>query len=67
MTRDQYRSLAERRLATIHRLTKQLQAERRVNNAITKMAFSPKQNPSVLKEVRKSTTIRRKAMERTAA
>jgi len=69
MTRNNYRALAERRLETIKRLTKQLQAEKRLNNALSKLAYQPKdkQNPARLKEVKKSTTIRRKLMERSAA
>jgi len=67
MTREQYKSLANRRLATIKVLKRRLAVEMQLNKAMSKLDFTPKQNPARLKEVRKSTTIRRKLMERRVA
>lgn len=69
MTRNQYKSLAEKRAQTIRQLTRQLQAEKRLNNALSKLGFYPqdRQNPAKLKEVRKATTIKRNLLERRAA
>lgn len=63
MTRGHYKMLAERRIATIKQLTKELQAEKRLTNALSRLEFHPKQNPARLKEVKKATTIKRQITE----
>lgn len=63
MTRGHYKSLAERRLAQIKHLQKELKAEKRLTNALSRLEFHPKQNPARLKEVKKATTIKRKVTE----
>jgi hypothetical protein len=65
-----FRIMANARKKTIQRLTKELSAEKRLNNALSRLAFAPadKQKAGVMKELRRCTTIRRKvAEERRAA
>lgn len=65
MTRGHYRALAERRLATIKRLTAQLKAEKRLTNALKKLKFAPEtqQRHGALLEAKRAATLRRQLME----
>lgn len=62
MTRDKYRRRSECYAAAIKRLTKQLAAEKRLNAALSNLAFLPKdqQNPVKLKELAKATAAQKK-------
>jgi len=65
MTRNKFNAAITRREATLQRYKALLAAERRLNTALSNMAFLPaaQQKPAHLKELRKATTIKRKLME----
>ena len=65
MTRDRYRLLAERRLEKIKKLTRELNAERCLTKALSKIVPSPKQEKHTLKIVRFAVT-HRKMVRRSA-
>lgn len=69
MTRNNYRYLAERRLAIIKKLRSQLQAEIRLNNVLAKMKFRPvfEQDPIKIRQLKQAKTMRDKANMRRAA
>lgn len=65
MTRNKFNAAIARREVTLKRLRALLAAERRLNNALSNMAFLPasQQRAAHLKELRQATTVRRKLME----
>lgn len=58
---ENFRRLADRQKATIGKLTRQLSAEKRMNNALSKLLFAPKQPKAVVAELKRANTFRRKA------
>lgn len=62
LSRNGYRALAERRKATIQKLTRELRMEKRYINALSRLEFAKTQKPGVLKELRRVTTIRERRM-----
>ena len=64
MTLNQAKAFIVKREATLRRLKAQLAAERRLNNALSNLAFLPTQKAAHLKELREATTIKRKLVER---
>lgn len=66
MTRNQYKTVSERRLATIQILKKRLAAEQRLNNALSQLAFLPleRQNPAIIQAVKRATDLKRQAYKK---
>lgn len=56
-----FKALAERRRNQIKRLTDQLEAEKRLTNALSRLAFVREQQPAVLAEVKKAMSRREAA------
>lgn len=65
MTRNRAQAFIARREANLQRLKALLAAERRLNTALSNLAFLPaaQQKAAHLKELKKATTIKRKLME----
>lgn len=63
MTLNQAKYAIAKREATLQRYKALLSAERRLNTALSNLAFMPQQRAAHLKELRKATTIKRKLTE----
>jgi len=62
MTIKQAHYAIAKREANLQRLKALLAAERRLNTALSNLAFTPTQKAAHLKELKKATTIKRKLM-----
>lgn len=63
MTINRAKAAIAKREANLQRLKALLAAERRLNTALSNLAFLPTQKAAHLKELRKATTIKRKLMD----
>ena len=63
MTRNKFTAAIAKREATLQRYKALLSAERRLNTALSNLAFMPQQRAAHLKELRKATTIKLKLTE----
>lgn len=64
MTRNRYKSLAERHADKVKSLTRLLNAEKRLNAALSKLSFSPmeKQDPEHIRQLKRANTEKKKLL-----